>query len=138
MKLHQFEGYIQDIYLAEYPHGLLLLDGCCRADVDKICHFITEQLHRPITDLKVVISTHMHPDHAGAAHFLKQKTGCLIAAANVPGHWYKGIDGYLMFLTDMLLAKYVAKRKGKPAKYLWYKRKLKPDLYLDDGQAIPQ
>lgn len=137
MKLHQFEGYIQDIYLAEYPHGLLLLDGCSRADVDLICNFIQKTLKRPLSDLKVVVSTHMHPDHAGAAYKLKQKTGCLIANANVPGKWYSGIDGYLMFITDMLLAKYVATRKGKPAKYLGYKRHLKANIKLNDGQPIP-
>ena len=137
MKLHQLKGYIQNIYLAEYEHGLLLLDGCSRADVELICHFIESTLSRPLTDLKLVVTTHMHPDHAGAASFLKQKSGCLIAAAKVDGNWYKGLDGYLMFITDMLLAKYVAKRKGKGAKYLWYKRNLKPDVVLKDGQVLP-
>jgi glyoxylase-like metal-dependent hydrolase (beta-lactamase superfamily II) len=137
MQIHQFEGYIQDIYLVEYDHGLMLLDGCSRADVQLICDYIENELSRPISDLKLVISTHMHPDHAGAAQHLKKKTGCLIAAADVAGHWYTGINGYLMFITDMLLAKWVAKRKGKKAKYLWYNRKLKPDIALQDNQAIP-
>jgi len=67
MKLHQIQGYIQSIYLAEYPHKLLLLDGACRADVETISYFITGSLKRPLSHLKLVVSTHMHPDHAGAA-----------------------------------------------------------------------
>lgn len=137
MTLYEFEGYIQSIYLVEYPHGLLLLDGACRADVSVICDFIKHRLNRPITDLKLVVSTHMHPDHAGAAAKLKQLTGCAIAAGVANKHWYSGIDGILMYLTDMALARWVAGRKGKKTENLWYPRKLVPDIYLQDGQSLP-
>ena len=36
MILHKIQGYIQTIYLIEYSHGLLLLDGCSRPDVSVI------------------------------------------------------------------------------------------------------
>ena len=137
MKLYEFEGYIQSIYLVEYPHGLFLLDGACRADVPVICDFIENKLKRPLTDLKLVVSTHMHPDHAGAASRLQQLTGCKIAAGTANKHWYTGIDGILMYLTDMALARWVAGRKGKKTENLWYPRKLVPDLYLVDGQTLP-
>ncbi len=65
MHIHTLEGYIQNIYLVEYPDKLMLLDGCCRADVDTVFDYITEQLKRPITDLKLIVVTHMHPDHIG-------------------------------------------------------------------------
>ena len=64
MKIHTLSGYIQHIYLAEHEHGLLLLDGCSRADVETVSQFITETLHRPLSDLKLIVVTHMHPDHA--------------------------------------------------------------------------
>lgn len=137
MTLYEFEGYIQSIYLVEYPHGLLLLDGACRADVPVICDFIIHQLKRPITDLKLIVSTHMHPDHAGAATKLKQLTGCTIASGVAEKDWYSGIDGILMYLTDMALARWVAGRKGKKTKNLWYPRKLVPDVFLQDGQTLP-
>lgn len=137
MTLYEFDGYIQSIYLVEYPHGLLLLDGACRADVTTICDFIEQQLKRPLSDLKLVVSTHMHPDHAGAATKLKQLTGCKIAAGVANKHWYTGLDGILMYLTDMALARWVAGRKGKQTQNLWYPRKLVADLYLQDGQTLP-
>ena len=113
MKLHQLNGYIQTIYLVEYPHGLMLLDGCSRADVSLISSFITDTLKRPVTDLKVIIVTHMHPDHAGAAAALRKITGSKIIAADVDTQWYAGISGRLMHLTDIILAHWVAGRIGK-------------------------
>lgn len=137
MKLHTLEGYIQSIYLVEYPEKLLLLDGCCRADIPVLKTFITEKLKRSFNDLTLVVVTHMHPDHAGAAHKLRDLTGCEIAASNVVGQWYQGFDGKLMHLTDMLLAKWVAKRMNKPASSVWYSSTLKPNHKLDDGEVLP-
>jgi glyoxylase-like metal-dependent hydrolase (beta-lactamase superfamily II) len=137
MKLHHLEGHIQTILLAEYPDKLLLLDGCCRSDISIIKHFITKTLKRDFNDLTLVIITHMHPDHAGAANKLRQLTGCKLAAANVSGQWYSGLNGRLMHLTDMLLAKWVAKRMKKPAHNIWYSSKLTPDFKLNDGDKLP-
>jgi glyoxylase-like metal-dependent hydrolase (beta-lactamase superfamily II) len=137
MKLHQLDGYIQTILLAQYSDKLLLLDGCCRADIPFLRHFITQTLQRPFSDLTLVVVTHMHPDHAGAAAKLRRLTGCKIAAANVPGQWYKGLSGKLMHISDIILALWVAKRLKKPRRNLWYSSKLKPDYKLDDGQQIP-
>ncbi len=137
MKIHHIDGYIQTIYLVEYANSLLLLDGCCRADVSTLHSFITDTLKRPFSDLSLVVVTHMHPDHAGAAHKLRELTGCKIAAANVNGDWYQGIDGFLMHLTDIALTRWVAKRKGKPSKNIWYSAKLKPDIKLNDGDLLP-
>lgn len=137
MRLHEIPGYIQSIYLAEYESKLLMLDGACRADVDIIIHFITHELKRPITDLKLIVCTHMHPDHAGAAEALKQKTGCKIAMTKSDKSWYRGFSGFLMFLADMALAKWVAKRTNKPSRWLWYNRHLKADIGLLDQQTLP-
>jgi len=137
MKLHQLDGYIQSIYLAEYQDKLLLLDGCSRADIPVLTQFITGSLQRSINDLSLVVVTHMHPDHAGAAQKLRRLTGCKIAAANVSGQWYSGLDGILMHFTDMLLAKWVAKRMNKPRRNVWYSSKLQADYKLGDGDTLP-
>jgi len=138
LKLHVINGYIQSIYLVEYAHGLLLLDGCSRADVQTIKAYITENLNRSFSDLKLVVVTHMHPDHAGAAHRLRKLTGCKIASANVEGHWYSGIDGLIMHWTDMALTQWVAKKKKQPRKNIWYPAKLKADVLLNDGDLLPE
>ncbi|MBA6390548.1 MBL fold metallo-hydrolase [Colwellia sp. BRX10-3] len=137
MKLHYLNGYIQNIYLAEYADKLLLLDGCCRADIAMIENFIVKELKRSMSDLALIVVTHMHPDHAGAANILRKKYGCKVAAANVPGQWYSGIDGKLMHLTDMLLTLWVAGRQKKAKKYIYYSSSLTPDYYLVDQAILP-
>ncbi|WP_438463974.1 MBL fold metallo-hydrolase [Marinomonas sp. PE14-40] len=137
MKLHHLQGYIQSVYLAEYSDKLLLLDGCSRADISMLKHFICNDLARPLTDLKLVVVTHMHPDHAGAVHKLKSLTGCKVAASGVSGQWYAGINGKLMHLTDILLAKWVAHRLKKPNKSIRYPSKLYADYQLEDGDFLP-
>jgi len=137
MKLHQLEGHIQSILLVEYPDKLLLLDGCCRSDIPVLKNFITQKLQRPFHDLALVVVTHMHPDHAGAANKLRKVTGCKIAVSNVSGQWYSGIDGRLMHLTDILLAKWVAKRMKKTRNKMWYSSQLIADYKLDDGEKLP-
>ncbi|GEK11440.1 MBL fold metallo-hydrolase [Pseudoalteromonas sp. J010] len=136
MKIHTLEGYIQHIYLVEHGSELLLLDGCCRADVDVVCHFI-QQLQKPLSALKLIVVTHMHPDHAGGAHKLRKLTGAKIATANAPSQWYRGIDGVMMHLSDMALALWVAGRKRKAKRNLWYPRRLAPDFFLADGDKLP-
>jgi len=138
MQLKQIQGYIQSIYLAVYDDKILLLDGCCKADVELIYDYITNELNRPIEHLSAIIVTHMHPDHAGAANTLKQRYGCKIYSGNARGEWYNGIDGFLMYLTDVLLGQWVAKRLRKPRKSLWFWPRLNVDLLLNDGQLIPQ
>jgi len=137
MKVHHLTGYIQSIYLVEYPHGLLLLDGCCRADVTMLSEFIAQILQRPLSDLKTLIVTHMHPDHAGAAHKLRQLTGCVIVSADKPTQWYRGFNGLLMHWIDMALTVYVAKRLKKPWENVWYGRTLQPDVKAKAGDPVP-
>ncbi len=131
------DGYIQSIYLAIYPDKLLLLDGCCRPDVPMVLDYIKTTLQRPITDLKVVVVSHMHPDHAGGASKLKQATGCRIVSAQKSKQWYAGVGGQLMHVIDTGLAYYVAKRQNRQPKNLWYPAHLHPDIVLSDGDFIP-
>lgn len=137
MKIHELDGYIQTIYLVEVDEGLLLLDGASRADVELIQKYITERLSRPIQDLKVVVVSHMHPDHAGAANPLRKLSGCLIVGAERRHHWYRGFSGAVMHITDIFLARWVAKRQRKKRRNLWYSRKLKFDVELLDKQMLP-
>ena len=138
MQLHTIKGYIQNIFLVEYPHGLLLLDGCSRADVASVCDFIENDLKRPLDDLKSVVVTHMHPDHAGGAHLLRKLTGCRLYAHPHAAKWYAGFMGRLSHFIDIVLALWVAGRMGQAKRYIWYSAILKPDQLLEDEQLIPE
>ena len=137
MKLHTFAGYIQNIHLVEYPHGCMLLDGCSKVDYDEIAWFFKHTLKRPLSDLKVVMVTHMHPDHAGCAEYLRKKTGAKILTGEHDSHWYKGFKGRFAHLADMSLALWVAGRLGKKRKNIWYPAKLNACQTLADNSSIP-
>ena len=137
MRLHKINGYIQHIFLVEQEQGLLLLDGCSRADVGMLCHFIQTELRRPLSDLKLIVVTHMHPDHAGGAHMLRRLSGARIASHPKARRWYAGLLGRAAHLIDVGLTWWVANRLGKPRKHIWYNPLLHPDIILLDEQPLP-
>ena len=91
-----------------------MLDGCSRADVDTVCNYITQTLGRPLADLKLIVVTHMHPDHAGGAIKLRVRTGAQVACHPKAINWYKGLAGRTAHGIDLLLTWWVASRIGKP------------------------
>lgn len=137
MQLHILDGYIQRIYLAQHAAGLLLLDGCSRADVSMVCQYIQQQLGQPLSALKLVVVTHMHPDHAGGAHLLRRITGARIACHPKAPCWYAGLPGRIAHIIDVSLTWWVARRLGKPKRHIWYNPILKPDVLLADEQPVP-
>lgn len=137
MQIHEIEGYIQTILLVEYPDKLLLLDGGCRCDVDIVERYITDTLKRNMQDLRLVLISHMHPDHAGGAALYQKRYNCKVASVDSTSQWYGGFAGRLAHWIDILLALYVARRKGKKAKNIYYNPNLKPDIILTDLVQVP-
>ncbi|MBF7073710.1 MBL fold metallo-hydrolase [Glaciecola sp. MH2013] len=137
MKVHVLQGFIQNIFLVEYPDKCMLLDGCARADFNTIEAFFREELKRPLSDLKVVIVTHMHPDHAGCAHYLRARTNCLVIAANRHEQWYSGISGRFSHLVDIALAFWVAGKLKRKKQNIYYSPKLSPDLRILNKARVP-
>ncbi|MDD0851752.1 MBL fold metallo-hydrolase [Halobacteriovorax sp. GB3] len=137
MKIHHLKGYIQSIYLVEKDNQLALLDGCSRADIETIESFIKNDLKLSLDCLKLVVVTHMHPDHAGAASFLKSKWGCHIAAHPKVNSWYKGFLGHLKYEIDLFLTHYVAKKMKKQKRPIRFPKKISIDFHLSDGDQLP-
>lgn len=137
MKIHQIQGYIQNTFLVEYAHGCLLLDGASRLDFFTIQQFFVNTLKRPLTDLKVVMVTHMHPDHAGCAHKLRKETGCLVVTGEFERQWYAGFRGRLQHLIDLSLGYWVAGRLGRNRQFRFYSPHIYPDIKLADGESVP-
>ncbi|WP_137165433.1 MBL fold metallo-hydrolase [Salinimonas lutimaris] len=137
MQIHTLKGYIQHIFLVREGDRLLLLDGCGRADIPMVCQFIEHTLQLPLSALKLIVVTHMHPDHAGGAHRLRALSGAQIASHPKASAWYAGLSGRIAHAVDVALMYWVAKRLGKPRKNGWYSPILKPDLILEDEQRLP-
>lgn len=138
MKIHKLKGYIQNMYLVEYPHGLLLLDSGTRADVPMVLEFIKNQLQRSTSDLKLVIATHAHPDHSGGANEFK-KLGIAIAGPEKLNQWYNGLSGITAYWLDILLTYLVRRRTHKDHLYknVLFPRKVKFNHHLAEGHSLP-
>jgi len=137
MHIHQINGYIQTILLVEYHDKLMLLDAGCRCDVAVVKAYITDTLQRSMQDLSLVLISHMHPDHAGGAQIYQRKYGCKIASVDSTVQWYGGFSGRIAHWIDLLLSLYVARRRGKKIKNIYYNPNLKPDIILTNNVAIP-
>ena len=142
--IHAIDGYIETLYLVVYPTKILLLDGGCRCDADVIVEYL-RTLGRSITDLRLIVITHHHPDHSGAAPVLQRQFGIPIAALPIINRWYVGLNGWLTQKTDIFLTYYVARKKKRGFKHLRFPRVLNinfpmnqqtPLPYFDDWQLI--
>ena len=136
MKIHQIKGYIQTIYLVENDGHFLLLDGCCRCDVLVVKSFIEDELASDFSKLKLVITTHAHPDHSGGLTEF-QKFGIKVAGPIKLNDWYKGFSGFLTYQIDILLTYLVALNKKRGFKNIFFPRKTKLDFILKEGEVIP-
>lgn len=114
----------------------LLLDGCCRCDVEKVRNYIEIDLNKKFRDLKLVVSTHSHPDHMGGVYFF-QKQGIPIAGSTGGNLWYSGVSGFFTYWIDIFLTYLVAINKKRGVKNILYPRKVKFDHLLHEQSLIP-
>jgi len=135
--LHIIPGYIENLFLAEYEHGLLLLDCGAVNDVKRIEDFCRQNLHRSPAEIKLAVVTHMHPDHAGGAVLLRKNFGVPLAAHQELDRWYAGPGGFIQKVIDCVLMQSVARRtRGKLEKALFNSR-IQADYVLADGDSLP-
>jgi len=135
--MHRISGYIENIFLMEYPDGMLLLDSGCYNDVPLIEQYCLDRLQRPLQDIKLIAVSHMHPDHCGGAVVLRRKYGIPVAAHRNVDRWYAGWGGALQQVFDCYMAFIVAWHNHRRWQRLSYKRILNPDYLLEDGDQLP-
>ncbi len=134
-KIYEINAYISSLFLVEANGKFLLLDAGCSCDFKRVERFLNEK-GKKLNDLKLVVVTHMHPDHAGAVKYF-QKKGIPIASTEGAYMWYRGIGGFIQHKIDTFLAQFSAKRKQNILEPVNYKRKFKPDFLIKDGDYLP-
>jgi glyoxylase-like metal-dependent hydrolase (beta-lactamase superfamily II) len=74
-RTHPFAGVGMVSYIVEEaPHDLTLIDTCFTADLPKL----EEYLHNTgyeMTDLKRIVTSHVHSDHTQAVNEIKRRSG---------------------------------------------------------------
>jgi glyoxylase-like metal-dependent hydrolase (beta-lactamase superfamily II) len=136
-KIHVYKGHMQNNFLIEYRDKILLIDGGSRPDAASIPGYLEEKLGKTTCDIKLIAVTHCHPDHAGAAGFLRRKFGIPVAAHNDIDIWYSGISGAFQHISDILQARFMAIKLKSRQKLLYYSNRISPDYRLDDMSPLP-
>ncbi len=136
-KLHVYRGYVQNNFLAEYEHGILLIDGASRPDLQGIKRFVEKEMGRKKEDVRLVAVTHCHPDHAGGAGLIRADFGVPVAAPHDIDAWYSGPGGVAQHISDTLQSNLMAKKLKVRPKLNHYQRKLRPDFRLYDRSSLP-
>lgn len=135
--LHSVEGYINNIFLIEYPRGVLAIDPGVASDLALVERYFRETMQRPLNDIKLSVVSHMHPDHAGCATMLRRRYGVPVAAHRLADSWYAGASGLLQHLLDIYMTQLVARRSRRALRKISFSRILRPDILLSDGMFLP-
>jgi glyoxylase-like metal-dependent hydrolase (beta-lactamase superfamily II) len=135
--IHPLRGYISTVYLAVYADKILMLDGGSRSDAARIGNYCEKKLNRPVTDIKLCVASHIHPDHAGGAVELRERHGIPVAAHPFIDRWYSGISGSLQHKVDCVMAHVVRVADRVSFQRIMSRRRVRPDIVLGDGETLP-
>jgi glyoxylase-like metal-dependent hydrolase (beta-lactamase superfamily II) len=136
-KIHIIDGYISSVILIEYPDRILCVDSGSRPDVRLINEFVTEKLSRSMTDIRLCVITHMHPDHAGGAAALKKNFGIPLAAHEGINDWYTGPWGWIQNRIDLMSQQRIRRIRKMPCEPVRFPRSLDLDHELDNREPLP-
>lgn len=136
-EIHIIPGYIENIFLIEYDHGLLLLDCGALNDVKRIEDYCRQKLHRSPEEIKLAVVTHIHPDHAGGAVLLRENFGIPLATHKDLDLWYAGLGGFIQKSIDCILMQSVARRTRGKLEKSFFRSKIQADYLLADEDELP-
>jgi metallo-beta-lactamase class B len=90
-------------WLITTSHGHVLIDTTFPECVPQICSNV-EKLGFRVRDIKLILSSHAHVDHAGGHALMKQRTGAQIVASAADAHVLEtgGADDFSPFPKELL------------------------------------
>jgi glyoxylase-like metal-dependent hydrolase (beta-lactamase superfamily II) len=115
------------VYVCVAPEGLVMIDAGGGRDPETI-FAVMEEEGLDERDLKVLLLTHCHADHAAGAAAIRDRTGCAVAISGKSAH-------LLETGTEIEVRLDLAKRMGiHPPDLLWVNCPV--EMPLHDGQEI--
>jgi glyoxylase-like metal-dependent hydrolase (beta-lactamase superfamily II) len=118
-------------YLLTLADGLALVDCGSSLDPgwDALCHAVSQTGH-DIADVRLLVCTHLHMDHAGLAYTVRERTGCRLARGSGPATGHDAFRDVTVPLGDRQRR---AALEGVPADEI---STLIGPLIADDGRHI--
>lgn len=93
--VHWVDGSNANSYLVEESDGsLTMVDAGMQASGEKISSYITEKMKRKPSDVRTIVLTHCHVDHARGAAALKRATGAKVAVHEADADFVSGKISY--------------------------------------------
>lgn len=123
--------------MIEYPDKLLLIDTGSKKDYKRLERFIVNDLGRTMDNIQLIAVSHGHPDHSAGTFALRKKYGGMIAAHPDVDKWYRGASGRAQQVADVFFSHITATQSGVPSRRFWFRRTVKPDYILGDGDTLP-
>lgn len=126
--IHWVKGVNANCYLIA-AEELTLIDSGMARKPQKIQAYITDELHRSLSDVKTIIITHAHSDHTGGAGELRRMTGAKVAI-------HAGDADYLSGTRKMPIPKGVVGALIRIFGPLVKAENMDPDIILNDGDMV--
>ncbi|MEM3079378.1 MAG: MBL fold metallo-hydrolase, partial [Thermoproteota archaeon] len=125
--VHWVEGVNANPYLLARVDGkIVIVDTGMPGDAKKILEYLSTKMNKNPKDLKTILLTHCHPDHAGSALEIKELTGAKIAIHRDDADYVAGRKKLPPIKGPV--PSEVARFPPPPP--------IQPDLLLDDGEII--
>eukprot|EP00759_Apiculatamorpha_spiralis_P034791 PhF_6_TR35792/c0_g1_i1/m.52021 len=144
MTITALSGYISTLFLTHYgkEHTInpqianqsFLMDSGCVVDYELVQAAVQ---HLKLPPLNLVVATHCHPDHMGAASRFQQNRIKTVCPEGI-NKWYDGKGGYVQCKMDTMLASFVGYRLGRGIRSVSFPRAHTPDVWLWEGSSIGQ
>ncbi len=79
------------VFLIYGSNGVCLIDTGVASAEETIFDYL-RKTDRKVSDISLIIQTHSHPDHIGAARTIKGETGCTVAAHPLEKAWIEDVQ----------------------------------------------
>ena len=133
MKIHSLMAGIANVHLIDDGRGVVIVDAGWRGFAGRILRAVRRLGYQP-GDVRLILLTHVHADHAGSAAELRRRTGAPIAAHRADAGY--ALEGRHGIPTGRgwagISSKWLADRIDLGLRY----EPFTPDIWLEEGQSL--
>ncbi len=133
MQIHSFSAGIANVHLIDDGRGVVVVDACWQGFAPRILRRVARLGYQP-RDVRLILLTHVHVDHAGSAAELRRRTGAPIAIHRDDAHLALAGKHAMPLGRGWagLSSKWLIEKSGYEMKY----EAFTPDIWLEEGQTL--